>query len=157
MKKRPFFAYLVFILLTEAAGLLSALLSSDGSGFYAMVVKPPLAPPGWLFPVVWAVLYALMGFGAARIWLTGPTRERQQALLIFGLQLAVNFCWSPFFFNARAFGLSFLWLLLLWLLIVLMIADFRRLDRTAARLQLPYLLWVSFAGYLNYMIWQLNP
>lgn len=156
MKKRPFWAYPVFILLTEAVGLLSSLLSGDSSGFYDTVIKPPLAPPGWLFPVVWTLLYALMGFGAARIWLTGPTRERQRALLIFGLQLAVNFCWSLFFFNARAFGWSFLWLLLLWLLIVMMIAAFRRLDRLAAGLQLPYLLWVSFAGCLNYMIWRLN-
>lgn len=156
MKKRPFWAYPVFILLTEAVGLLSSLLSGDSSGFYDTVIKPPLAPPGWLFPVVWALLYALMGFGAARIWLTGSTCERQRALLIFGLQLAVNFCWSLFFFNARAFGWSFLWLLLLWLLIVMMIATFRRLDRLAAGLQLPYLLWVSFAGYLNYMIWRLN-
>ena len=157
MKKRPFLSYLTFILLTEAVGLLSSLLSGDSSRFYDTMTQPPLAPPGWLFPVVWTLLYALMGFGAARIWLTGPSRERLRALLIFGLQLAVNFCWSLFFFNARAFGLSFLWLLLLWLLIILMIAAFRRLDRTAARLQLPYLLWVSFAGYLNYMIWQLNP
>lgn len=156
MKKRPFWAYPVFILLTEAVGLLSSLLSGDSGGFYDTVIKPPLAPPGWLFPVVWTLLYALMGFGAARIWLTGPTRQRQRALLIFGLQLAANFCWSLFFFNARAFGWSFLWLLLLWLLIVMMIAAFRRLDRLVAGLQLPYLLWVSFAGCLNYMIWRLN-
>lgn len=156
VRKRPFIAYLVFILLTEAVGLLSSLLSGDSGSFYDQVARPALAPPGWLFPVVWAVLFALMGISAARVWLKEPGPARGRSLLVYALQLAVNFCWSPIFFNARAFGWALLTLLLLWVLIVWMIFAFRRVDRTAAWLQLPYLLWVSFAGYLNYMIWLLN-
>lgn len=121
-----------------------------------MMVKPPLSPPGWVFPLVWTVLYALMGIGAARVSLTQEGKDRSRALNVFVAQLIVNFFWSLIFFNARAYGFAFVWLLLLWLLIIWMILAFRKVDKVAAWLQIPYFLWVTFAAYLNYGVWKLN-
>ena len=103
-----------------------------------------------MFPAVWAALFALMGAGAARVWLAPASPARGRALAAFGAQLAFNFCWSLIFFNAGAYGAALLWLAALWGLILWMILAFRRVDRAAALMQLPYLLWVSFAGYLNF-------
>ena len=138
-------------------GLLSGLLSREGTALFSqLTAKPPLSPPGWLFPVVWTVLYALMGIGAARIWAAPKSRVRSRGLNLFIAQLIVNFFWSPIFFNARAYGLAFFWLLLLWALVFLMIREFRKVDKPAARLQIPYLLWLTFAAYLNWAVWQMN-
>jgi len=118
--------------------------------------KPPLLPPAILFPIVWVILFALMGIGAARIYLAPPSEARSRGLLIFLAQLAVNFFWSIIFFNLQAYGFALLWLLFLWLLILWMILTFRKVDRIAALLQVPYLLWVTFAAYLNLGVWLLN-
>lgn len=149
--------YLLWILGTEAVGILSGLLSQAGIRMYgAGMVQPPLSPPAWLFPVVWTLLYALMGIGAARIAAQTDSKARSKGLNVFVVQLAVNFFWSLIFFNAQAYGFALLWLLVLWVLILAMIVQFYSVDRTAALLQLPYLLWVTFAAYLNYGVWQLN-
>lgn len=149
--------YALFIGLSEAAGLLSGLLSREGTALYSqMADKPPLSPPGWVFPVVWTVLYALMGISAAKIWAAPKSQARSRGLNLFISQLIVNFFWSPIFFNARAYGLAFFWLLLLWVLVLLMILEFRKVDKSAAVLQLPYLLWLTFAAYLSWAVWQLN-
>ena len=149
--------YALFIGLSEAVGLLSGLISREGTALYGqMALKPPLAPPGWVFPVVWTVLYALMGIGAARVWSAPKTQARSRGLNLFVAQLIINFFWSPIFFNARAYGLAFSWLLLLWALVFLMILEFRKVDKPAARLQIPYLLWLTFAAYLNRGVWQMN-
>ena len=157
MNKPTFRQYTAFIVLSEAVGLLSGLLSREGTVLYSqLTAKPPLSPPGWLFPVVWTVLYALMGIGAARLWAYPKSQARSRGLNLFIAQLIVNFFWSPIFFNARAYGLAFSWLLLLWALVFLMIREFRKADPSAAYLQLPYLLWLTFAAYLNWSIWQMN-
>ena len=157
MKNSNWKSYAFWIGLSEAVGLLSGYLTRAGTGNYAeMLQKPPLSPPGWVFPVVWTVLYALMGIGAARVSQTPPSPARSRGLNLFVLQLAVNFLWSPIFFNAGAYGFALVWLLLLWGLVLLMILQFRKVDKTAARLQIPYLLWLTFAAYLNYGVWQLN-
>ena len=149
--------YLLWILGTEAVGILSGLLSRAGIRMYgAGMVQPPLSPPAWLFPVVWTLLYALMGIGAARIAAQTDSKARSKGLNVFVVQLAVNFFWSLIFFNAQAYGFALLWLLVLWVLILAMIVQFYSVDRTAALLQLPYLLWVTFAAYLNYGVWQLS-
>ena len=153
--KKP--RYFLWILAVEAVGFLSGILSREGTDRYAsMANKPPLSPPGWVFPIVWTVLFALMGIGAARVAAAPAGKNRARALNVFVAQLVVNFFWSLIFFNAQAYGFAFLWLLLLWVLIAGMILLFRSVDRAAAWLQVPYLLWVSFAGYLNFMIWQMN-
>ncbi len=158
MNKATWKTYAFWIGLTEAVGLLSGFLSREGAANYAqMLQKPPLSPPGWVFGVVWTVLYALMGISAARVYAAPPSRSRSRGLNLFITQLAVNFFWSPIFFNAGAYGFALIWLLLLWVLVGLMILQFRKVDKTAAWLQIPYLIWLSFAAYLNYAVWRLNP
>lgn len=157
MKKTAWKAYAGWILGTEAVGALAGFLTREGTELYKTTIqKPPLSPPAIVFPIVWSVLYALMGFGAARIWLKPKSSARQKALGFYLAQLGFNFGWSLIFFNAQNFGLAFVWLGVLLALIVWMIAYFAKVDRPAAWLQLPYALWVTFAGYLNYGVWMLN-
>ena len=156
--KRNWKTYLFWIFLAEAVGALSGLLTREGTEIYAQTItKPPLSPPGWVFPVVWTILFALMGIGAARIELTPPSKARNLGLNLFVAQLIVNFFWSPIFFNAQAFGPAFFWLLLLLALVLGMIPAFHKIDPPAAKLQIPYLIWLIFAAYLNFGVWYLNP
>ncbi len=158
MKRQGWKAYLIWILLTEAVGGLAALLTQESVKLYGSAIQtPPLSPPASVFPIAWTILYALMGVSAARIWLLPGSAARRAALRVYLLQLAVNFFWSLWFFNLQAFGFAFFWLVLLCALIVRMILAFRELDAAAGWLQLPSLLWVFFAGYLNYGVWMLNP
>ena len=157
MKKSGWKPYVFWILFAEAVGALSGWLTRENTKFYATSIEqPPLSPPGILFPIVWVLLFALMGIGAARIDQAPPSAARSHSLLLFLIQLTVNFFWSLLFFNLRAFGFAFLWLILLWLLILWMILSFRKVDPLAARLQIPYLLWVTFAAYLSFGVWLLN-
>ncbi len=157
MKKTNWKPYVIWIAITEAVGALSGFLSMEGSrSFSETAVQPPLSPPAILFPIVWTILYALMGIGAARVSQTPPSRERSQGLNLFIAQLIVNFFWSLIFFNDRAYGFAFIWLLLLMALVILMIWSFWKIDKTAALLQIPYMLWLLFAAYLNAGVWYLN-
>lgn len=148
--------YAVSILLTLAVGGLSGFLTSMGMDSFDALTKPPLTPPSFLFPIVWTVLFILMGVGAARIFMTEPTAARNRALIVYVVQLAVNFLWSIIFFNLQAYAFAFFWLILLWVLILTMIYLFCKVDKPAALIQIPYAIWVTFAGYLNLMIWLLN-
>lgn len=149
--------YVIGILIPLAVGLLSAYLTRDNMNLYESIIKPNLAPPAVLFPIVWTILYILMGIGSAIIYNSDANeKNKTQALFIYALQLIVNFFWSIFFFNQRAFLFSFIWLVILWFLIVAMIVSFEKINKTAAWLQVPYLLWATFAGYLNLMIYLLN-
>jgi len=149
--------YALWILISEAVGALSAWLTRTGTRLYsATVEKPPLSPPELVFPIAWGILYALMGIGAARIAAAPPSGEKRRSLALYFAQLTVNFFWSIIFFNVQAFGFAFIWLLLLWALAVLMTLSFANVDRLSARLQIPYLLWLSFAAYLNFGVWYLN-
>ena len=142
----------------EFVGILSFLLSCQGMVLYRETVrKPPLTPPGTVFGIVWTVLYALMAIGAARVDAAPDSRARQRALNEFIIQLTLNFFWSLIFFNVRSYGLALLWLVFLWVFVVRMISAFRKTDSPAAWLQIPYLVWVTFAVYLNYGVWILNP
>lgn len=157
MKHHTWKIYAAWILLAEAVGGLSGWLTRDGAKAYSeSIIQPPLSPPAPVFPIVWGILFALMGIGAARIYLAPPSRERTNSLRIFLLQLAFNFFWSILFFNLQAFGAALVWLLILWGLILWMIVSFRKVDPLAAWMQIPYLLWVTFAAYLNYGVWMLN-
>ena len=157
MKRGAWKTYAIWIVITEGVGALAGFLTREGTRLYAdQMVKPPLSPPGIVFPIAWSILYALMGISAARIALSARSPERTAALEIYLLQLAVNFFWSIFFFNFRAYGFSFFWLLGLWGLILWMILRMRRVEKPAGNLQIPYLLWVTFAGYLNLGVWLLN-
>ena len=157
MLKKNWKTYAFWILLSEAVGALSGWLTREGTKAYqASILQPPLSPPAIVFPIVWSILFALMGIGAARVYLTSPSGRRTRALTVFLLQLLFNFFWSIIFFNAQAFGFAFVWLIILWVLILWMIRAFFKVDRAAALLQIPYLLWVTFAAYLNAGVWLLN-
>lgn len=155
-KIRP---YVLFPLLSLAAGGLSALLTYQNMDLYRRIQVPPLSPPSILFPLVWSLLYVLLGVGSAMVYShrEAHPREARSALWSFGINLAINFVWSLIFFNLQAFLLSFLWLLLLWGSTLSVVIRFYRVHHPAGLLQIPYLLWVTFAGYLNLAIWLLNP
>ena len=157
MKKSAPKTYAAWILFSEAVGALSGYLTREGTELYnTTIIQPPLSPPSIVFPIVWSILLALMGIGAARVYLVPPSSARTRSLLLFLLQLAFNFFWSIIFFNFQAFGFALIWLAALWVLILLMILSFRQVDPLAAWLQLPYLFWVTFAAYLNFAVWLLN-
>ncbi len=154
---KKFKPYIVAVLIVEAIGAISSWLTKSGVQRYIeTVTKPPLTPPSFIFPIVWGVLFALMGISIARIWLKPESNQRRQSIVIFALQLAVNVIWTLVFFNLQAFGLAFLIILLLIALIAIMIGSFWKLDKLAAKLQIPYLIWVLFAAYLNISVWILN-
>lgn len=153
MKIKQWKVYLFWILLCESVGALSGWLSREGIDIYeATVNKPVFTPPGWVFPVVWSALFALMGISAARIYLSEPSRNRNWGLNLFLIQLAVNFFWPLIFFNLQAFGIAFVWLILLWVLVAVVIRLFWKVDRTSAWLLVPYIVWLTFAVGLNVAI-----
>ena len=153
MKKVNFKTYAFWVLLAEAVGALSGWLSRTGMKAYeSSIVQPPLSPPSWLFPVVWAILYALMGIGAARISVRPISAVTACGQKLFFAQLIFNFFWSIIYFNLQAYWAAFWWLLILGILVLALILCYSEEDRTAARLQLPYLAWLTFAGYLNFWV-----
>ncbi|MCD7946774.1 MAG: tryptophan-rich sensory protein [Oscillospiraceae bacterium] len=155
MRRKKILSYIIWLVISLAAGGLSSIAAARGMPTYQLLQKPFLTPPAILFPIVWFILYVLMGIGAGRIWNSRDCR-RSSALVFFVVQLAVNALWTLFFFGLQLHLLSFLWLVALWILIAVMIRSFSRIDRIAGRLQIPYLLWTAFAGYLNCAFWLLN-
>lgn len=138
-------------------GALSAFLSGGGMETFALLDKPSLAPPAWLFPVVWTILYTLMGVSSYLVLTSNADKEEiQNALKIYALQLLVNFLWPTFFFNFQWYLFAFFWSILLWGLVLLMIWRFKDISKVAAYLNIPYILWLTFAAYLNFSIWLLN-
>lgn len=138
-------------------GIVSGFLTRNAMQNFGELIKPPLSPPGWLFPIVWTILYTLMGISAYLIKISDANaEEKSDALMLYNYQLIVNFLWPIFFFNFEWYLFSFFWLLLLWFLVILMIRRFDKINQSAAYLNLPYLLWLTFAAYLNFGIWWLN-
>ena len=124
--------------------------------WYLTINKPSFNPPNYLFGPVWTTLYILMGISFFMI-LQAPINEfRKRAIMIFSIQLILNFCWSFIFFKFQLLGSAFIEIIMMWLSIILMIYIFQKINKTAAYLQIPYLLWVSFASILNGSIWYLN-
>ncbi len=157
MKKRPILTILLSVALAEGVGLLSGYLSGDIGAVYRSFEKPPLAPPGWLFPIAWGILYALMGIAAALIYLNrGDDRAREEALVYYGVQLAVNFSWSIVFFRFRALWLGVVIVLVLDLLVWVTRRHFARISRAGGWLLVPYLLWLLYATYLTVGVFFLN-
>lgn len=150
--------YAISILIALGVGGLSALLTMGNMDIYDELVTPPLSPPSILFPIVWTALYILMGVSAAMVYKSGaaPYKEKTSAIAIYASSLVVNFAWSIIFFNLRAFLFSFIWLLFLFYLIIKTILAYKKIEPIAAYLQIPYAIWVAFAGYLNFGIWILN-
>lgn len=148
------------ILLCLAIGAVSGIISGNSMNIYESLNLPELQPPGYLFPVMWTVLYILMGFALYRILILGKSvresRDGKIGLLLFGLQLLLNFCWSPIFFVYAEYLLAFVWIVILWVTVVLTAFMLYRIDRIAGYLMLPYIAWVTFATYLSYGVYVLN-
>lgn len=157
MNKIKWTELLIFIIGTELVGALSSLLSGNFSSFYSGLTRPPLSPPGILFPIVWAILYALMGISAYMVYVSDSDEdEKKKALGLYALQLFVNFMWSIVFFRFEQVGAALAVLILLIILVVMMILSFRMIRPLAGYLNIPYLLWLIFAAYLNTGILILN-
>lgn len=140
-----------------AVGGLAARLTMGSMATYGALVQPPLAPPPWVFPVAWTVLYLLMGIASVLVFRAdAPQAEKKRALTLYGVQLAVNFVWPLLFFRAGLYGASLVWLIFLLVLVLATIAAFRQVSRAAAWLLVPYVLWLLFAAYLNAAVWVLN-
>ena len=151
LKKR-----LICLAIPLAVGGLAALLSG-GMDSYKVLNQPPLSPPGWVFPIVWTVLYLLMGEASWRVLTAGAESEQiKKALIVYGVQLVLNFIWPLVFFGGQMYLTAFLILILLWVAIFLTLRRFTNINETAGDLLIPYLLWVTFAGYLNLGVYLLN-
>lgn len=156
-KHAKLWAVAVSILIPLAVGGLSALLTRDGMRLFALMRKPPLAPPAWVFPAAWTALYIMMGIASYLVYASGASRvRRERALTFYALQLGMNFFWSIIFFSLEMYLTAFIWLVGMWMLILICTVLFWHIDRRAGRLMLPYLAWVAFAGYLNMGIFLLN-
>ncbi|MBQ8793804.1 MAG: tryptophan-rich sensory protein [Clostridia bacterium] len=149
--------FLISIAIPLIVGGLSALITSENMNLYSRIETPPLSPPGWIFPVVWTILYTLMGVSFYLVWNSNAAIfEKKQAFTIYAIQLFLNFIWSPIFFNMRAYLIAFIVLLALWGFVLAMIIKFYKISKLAGILQIPYLIWLTFAGYLNLAIYLLN-
>lgn len=153
----------ISILIPLAVGTVAGLLTMGGMESFETINKPPLSLPAWIFPIAWTILYTLMGISYYLIYTyetengnSQESKEKTKALSTYGYQLLVNFLWPVFFFNFQWYFFAFLWLAFLWILVAKMILEFGVISKTAALLNVPYLLWLSFAGYLNLGIWLLN-
>jgi len=175
------FKLLSSIIICQLAGIIGAVFTTPAiNGWYATLNKPSFTPPGSLIGAVWTVLFLLMGIALYLVWsknwevklpaqnskikawnwvsqklLTGTWRE-ENVMLIFGIQLALNVLWSYLFFSLKSPGLAFFELLMLWVAIEYTIINFYRVSKPAGYLLIPYILWVTFAGFLNYTIWMMN-
>lgn len=158
MKKSDALRLVFAIIVCESAGLIGSIFTFPAiAGWYSGLVRPEIAPPNWIFGPVWTTLFVLMGIAAFLVWKNGRDRQEVKiALAIFGGQLILNTLWSIIFFGLHNPGAALLEIVFLWLAILATIITFARISRRAAWLLVPYILWVSFAGYLNYSIWILN-
>lgn len=145
----------ISLAISLGVGIVSGILTMMGMESFKQAVKPPLTPPDIVFPIVWTILFTLMGI-SAYIVRQSDSENRRKALAVYGIQLVVNFFWPIFFFNLQAYLFSFIWIILLWVLIIVMIYEFSKISKVAAWLQVPYLLWVTFAAYLNFGVFLLN-
>lgn len=156
-KAKPGWKSLVaLIVLTLGAGGLVGFFIRNDMDFYDTLSLPAFAPPGWVFPIAWSLLYTAM---AVSIWFVLRTGDpsRVRLTVLYAVQLAVNLIWPVLFFTQHALGLAFVWLVLLWALVLILMLGSFRLSQTAGWLLLPYLLWISFAGLLNFFVARMNP
>lgn len=155
MKNKKIKIYIASIIIALAAGGLSALFSVVAMAEYGSLLQPPLSPPSWLFPIVWTVLYILMGISSARIYIAdGPYSPK--ALRSYAMQLVINILWTLLYFTFELRLASFVWIIVLIAAVIVMIVRFFKVDRLAAYLQAPYLIWLIFAAYLNLGTYLLN-
>lgn len=154
MKIRNKSVFIISILIPLAVGPISALISGNMSSYTALN-KPAFSPPGYIFPIVWTILYILMGISSYIVY-SSNSPNKAKALLIYGIQLFFNFCWSILFFGFNLYLLAFIWLIALIFIIIIMIREFYAVTPLAAYLQIPYLIWCIFAAYLNLFLFIMN-
>ncbi len=148
-------AYVVSFIVTGMAALVGSIVTYAGMDGYRQLIPPPLSPPAAVFPIAWTILFILMAIGAARVWLkTGTLRSTPVRLFI--AQLVFNVLWSILFFGFGAILPAFICLLILWGLVLAMLLSFYSTDKIAGLIQIPYLIWLTFAAYLNLAIWLIN-
>ena len=148
---------IIAILLPMVVGGFSGFLTANSiNDWYVTLNQPSFNPPNWVFGPVWTTLYLIMGISLYRIWRLPATEERNQAIKIFALQMTLNFFWSLIFFKWHLIGLALLEIIVMWIAIAMMIHHFRKLDAAAGYMNIPYLLWVSFASVLNGAYFILN-
>ncbi len=150
--------FIIAIVVSELAGIIGSVFTSSSiPTWYATLTRPALNPPSWVFGPVWTTLFAFMGIAAFLVWKKGLKRKDVKiALGIFLGQLVLNTFWSIIFFGLHSPGGAFIEIIFLWLAILATIIAFVKISKPAAWLLIPYILWVSFASYLNFMIWILN-
>jgi len=158
VKTNSFFKLLIAIAVSEITGVIGSVFTVSAiPTWYATLAKPALTPPSWVFGPVWTALYALMGIAAFLVWNNGLGRKDvRKALSVFGIQLVLNALWSIVFFNLQSPGWALVNIALMWLAIVCTMILFYKISKPAMWLLVPYILWVSFALYLNYSIYILN-
>ena len=145
------------IVIPLLVGLIASLLTMQSMQQFSTLNKPPLSPPAIIFPIVWTILYTLMGIGFYLVTTSdGEKDDVEKAVKVYWLQLAVNFLWPTFFFNYQWYLFSLFWLVLLWVLVLIMIIRFEKVSKTAAYINIPYMVWLTFAAYLNTAIFLLN-
>ena len=150
-------ALIISVVVTFAAGFLGALAGKDYFNDYLNLYKPVFAPPSFVFPVVWTILYILMAIAVYRVYLKIYSGLKEaRAIKLYTIQLILNFLWPVIFFNFRLYGISFFELLFLLIFILITTFEFLKIDKLSAFLMIPYIVWVSFAGVLNYAIWMMN-
>ncbi len=146
---------LMYLGITLGVGALAAFFTMNSMDIYSQIEKPMFSPPSIVFPIAWSILYTLMAISAYIVF-QSDCNNKSEALTSYYIQLGVNFVWPLLFFNLQAFFISFLWLILLVVLVILMILQFYKCKPLSAYLQIPYLLWLLFATYLNFSIFIMN-
>lgn len=155
--KRNWRRLLGCILLPLAVGALAAFLTRDGIAVFDALQKPALSPPAWLFPAVWTILYVLMGVASYLVLTAGRSADAVKAALsVYAIGLILNFFWPILFFVLEGYLLSLAWLVALWIAVLATLLAFYHISKPAGLLLAPYLVWVTFAGYLNLAVYLLN-
>lgn len=157
MKANQMMKLVASILLPLAVGGIAGIFTAEAiPGWYATLNQPSFNPPNWVFGPVWTTLYTIMGISLFLIWKRDSSIQRNQAILIFLVQLFLNFCWSFFFFYFKMIGIALIDIIALWIMIILMLVHFYKLKPVAAYINIPYLMWVTFATALNLAYFFLN-
>ena len=150
-------ALIISLLISVGGGFIAGIFNKNSMMMYANLQKPAFSPPAILFPIVWTILYILMGIAAYRVYMViKETNTPKLPLVLYGVQLLLNFLWPFLFFKFRLYGLAFIELVILFVFIILTTVAFFKRDKVAGILMIPYALWVAFAGVLNFFVWMLN-
>ena len=155
--KINFLSLIINIIIPVGGGALVGYITRTAVESYRTLNKPSFSPPAIVFPIVWTILYILMGIAAYRIYNKTKDREiKGDEYFFYLVQLLFNFGWSFIFFSFKLYGLAFLWLIILLVLVVITTIKFFKVDKKAGLLMIPYILWLAFAAVLNYYVWMLN-